>query len=152
MSGTIPSYYWQFSSDDIPQITSGAGDGVTITCGGIIAEDDGYGGYNVTFGLSKGSMGIYHIHFNGSSKVTNKSQLPGKVNAINYKMSSSSATGDTIVRYNKNCKNNERKTLAQLIADLDADQYPNHVKLLTKLQAAWNAFKNPTEEKEAKTK
>ena len=126
-------------ADTSHAVKAGGTAGVTVTCGGIIQEDDGYGGFNVTFSVSTANAGLYHIHFNGSGK-TKRSELPGRVNVVRYKSSSSDAAGTNIAKFFQNNLDNTRKTLAQMAHDCGTD-YPFHAQLFTSLAAAWTTWK-----------
>lgn len=132
------SYSYDCSDTDF-KVKAGGTAGVTITCGGIIAEDDSYGGFNVTFSISTANAGLYHVHFNGNGK-GKRAELPGKVNVVRYKSSSSDAGGNNIIKFFQDNSDNTRKTLSQLAHDCGT-KYPNHQRLLSALAAAWTTWK-----------
>ncbi len=113
--------------------------GVTNTCGGTIAEDYSHGGLNIAFPISTANTGLYHVHFNGNGK-GKRAELPGKVNVVRYKSSSSDAGGNNIMKFFQDNSDNTRKTLSQLAHDCGI-KYPNHQRLLSALAAAWTTLK-----------
>jgi len=132
------SYSFDCSDTDF-KVKAGGAAGVTITCGGIIAEDDSYGGFNVTFSISTKNAGLYHVHFNGNGN-GKRAELPGRVNVVRYKSSSTDAGGANIAKFFQDNSDNTRKTLSQLAHDCGT-KYPNHERLLSGLAAAWTAWK-----------
>ena len=103
----------------------------TIVCGGVIQEDDGYGGRNFTFSVN-GQLAIYHVHFNGREGY--------RVNVVRYKSTSSVEGTNVINWYDNSGTGTQRVNLGGLANSCNTDGYLNHAALLENLKSALNSW------------